>query len=81
MKYYILIIAGVNTVINIIFEWIFMRLINNCYENRQIQQYKKEIENEKMLRESNKDETEIKDVEIYKYQRVYYHDRRKRMNQ
>jgi hypothetical protein len=81
MKYYILIMAGVNTVINIVFEWVIMRLINYCYENRQIQQYRKEIENEKMLRESNKDETEIKDVEIYKYQRVYYYDRRKRMNQ
>ena len=80
MKYYILIIAGVNTVINIIFEWIFMRLINNCYENRQIRQYKQEIENEKMLREGNRDETEIKDVQIYKYQRVYYYDRRMRMN-
>ena len=80
MKYYILIIAGVNTVINIIFEWIFMRLINNCYENRQIRQYKQEIENEKMLREGNRDKTEIKDVQIYKYQRVYYYDRRMRMN-
>ena len=45
----------------------------------QIKKYKKEIENEKMLKESNKDEEEIKDVEIYKYQRVYYYDRRKRM--
>ena len=57
-----------------------MRLINNCYENRQIRQYKQEIENEKMLRERNRDETEIKDVQIYKYQRVYYYDRRMRMN-
>ena len=79
MKYYILIMAGVNTVVNIVFEWVIMRLINNCYENMQIKKYKKEIENEKMLKESNKDEEEIKDVEIYKYQRVYYYDRRKRM--
>ena len=79
MKYYILIIAAVNTVINIVFEWVFMRLINNCYEAREIKQFKKEIENEKMLRESNKDDTEVKDVPIYKHQRVYYYDRRKRM--
>ena len=81
MKYYILIIVAVNTVVNIIFEWVFMSLINYCYERREIQQFRKEIENEKMLRESNKEVTEIKDVEIYKYQRVYYYDRRKRMKQ
>ena len=80
MKYYILIIAGVNTVVNIIFEWVFMRLINYCYENRQIKSYKKEIEAAKMLKQNNPDNTEIKDVKIYKYQRVYYYDRRKRMN-
>ena len=81
MKYYILIIVVVNSVVNIVFEWVFMSLINYCYERREIQRFRKEIENEKMLRESNKDETEIKDVKIYKYQRVYYYDRRKRMKQ
>ena len=80
MKYYILIIAGVNTVVNIIFEWVFMRLINYCYENRQIRNFKKEIANEKMLKQNSQDNAEIKDVKIYKYQRVYYYDRRKRMN-
>ena len=79
IKYYILLIAGINTVVNIVFEWVIMRLINNCYENIQIKKYKKEIENEKRLKESNKNEEEIKDVKIYKYQRVYYYDRRKRM--
>ena len=47
MKYYILIIVAVNTVVNIIFEWVFMSLINYCYERREIQQFRKEIENEK----------------------------------
>ena len=79
MKYYILIMAGVNTVINIIFEWIFMRLINNCYENRQIKNYKKEIDNELILKQNKVQSTDIKDVEIYKYQRVYYYDRRRNM--
>ena len=81
MKYYILIMAGVNHVVNILFEWVAMRLINYCYENRQIERFKREIENEKMLKQNSKvDGTEIKDVPIYKYQRVYYYDRRKRMN-
>ena len=77
MKYYILIMAGVNTVVNILFEWVAMRLINYCYENRQIKKFKKEIEEEKKLREQNVNEKEIKDVPIYKHQRVYYYDRRK----
>ena len=80
MKYYILIIAGVNTVVNIVFEWVFMRLINYCYENRQIRNFKKEIANEKMLKQNSPDNAEIKDVNIYKHQRVYFYDRRKRMN-
>ena len=79
MKYYILIMAGVNTVVNIIFEWIFMRLINNCYENRQIKNYKKEIDNELILKQNKVQSTDIKDVQIYKYQRVYYYDRRRNM--
>ena len=80
MKYYILIMAGVNHVVNIVFEWVAMKLINYCYENRQIEGFKREIENEKMLRQNSKiDGTEIQDVPIYKYQRVYYYDRRKKM--
>ena len=69
-----------NTVVNIVFEWVFMRLINYCYENRQIRNFKKEIANEKMLKQNSPDKTEIKDVKIYKHQRVYFYDRRKRMN-
>ena len=80
MKYYILIMAGVNTVVNIIFEWFIMRLINYCYENMQIKKFKKEIELEKAMKQKNADDPEIKDVQIYKYQRVYYYERRKQLN-
>ena len=79
MKYYILIMAGVNTVVNIVFEWVFMRLINNCYESKQIRNYKKEINNEIILKHNKVDNSNVKDVQIYKYQRVYYYDRRKQM--
>ena len=79
MKYYILIMAGVNTVVNIIFEWFIMRLINYCYENMQIKKFKKEIESEKAMKQKNADDPEIKDVQIYKYQRVYYYERRKQL--
>ena len=76
IKYYILIIAGVNTIVNIVFEWVIMRFINYCYESIEIKKFKKEIEHEKMMKEKNADEKEVKDVKIYKYQRVYYYDRR-----
>ena len=79
MKYWILLIAGINTIVNIIFEWVFMKLINNCYERSLIRQYKKEIEDYKLRRQNPNSNEEIKDVEIYKYQRVYYYDRRKAM--
>ena len=77
IKYYLLLIAGINTIINIFIEWVIMRSINYCYEIRQIQRYKREIENYKLLKQDpNINPEDIKDVEIYKYQRVYYYDRR-----
>ena len=78
MKYYVLITAGINTVVNIIFEWFVMRLINYCYEERDIKRYKEQIEKEKIMKQNKQYNSEVKDVEIYKYQRVYYYDRRKR---
>ena len=80
MKYYILIIAALNTILNIIFERVIMRFINRCYEERQIRIYKKEIEKAKMLTEGDKENRKIKDVKIFKYQRVYYYNRRKKLN-
>ena len=80
MKYYILIIAALNTILNIIFERVIMRFINRCYEERQIRIYKKEIEKAKMLTEGDKEDRKIKDVKIFKYQRVYYYNRRKKLN-
>ena len=80
MKYYILIIAALNTILNIIFERVIMRFINRCYEERQIRIYKKEIEKAKMLTEGDKEDRKIKDVKIFKYQRVYYYNRRKKLH-
>ena len=80
MKYYILIIAALNTILNIIFERVIMRFINRCYEERQIRIYNQEIEKAKMLTEGDKEERKIKDVKIFKYQRVYYYNRRKKLN-
>ena len=47
MKYYIIIIAIVNTIISIFFEWVIMSFIKKYYEKRIINNYKKEIEQEK----------------------------------
>ena len=79
MKYYILLIAGINTIVNIVFEWVIMKLINNCYEISLIRRYKREIEEYKLKKQNPIPNEEIKDVEIYKYQRVYYYDRRQAM--
>ena len=84
MKYYILLIVGINMVVNIFIEWVVMRLINNCYENRLIQKYKEEVEQEKIIEAQNKNinnqkEINDKEVKIFKYQRIYYYDRRRKM--
>ena len=83
MKYYILLIAGINLVINIFIEWVIMKFINNCYENKLIRDYKKEVENEKLIEAQNnnsndKGKINEKEVQIFKYQRIYFYDRRKR---
>ena len=79
IKYYVLLIAGINTIVNIVFEWVIMKLINNCYELALIRQYRREIEEYNRKKQNKLPPQEIKDVEIYKYQRVYFYDRRKGM--
>ena len=54
-----------------------MKLIRYCYEESLIRKYKKEIVEEK-VNQRNPDFNN-KEVSIYKYQRVYYYDRRKQM--
>ena len=83
MKYYVLLIVGINMFVNIFVEWVIMRLINNCYENKLIKDYKKEVEEEKLIEAQYKSKNEgnkfnEKEVQIYKYQRIYYYERRKR---
>ena len=83
MKYYVLLIIGINMFVNIFVEWVIMRLINNCYENKLIKDYKKEVEEEKLIEAQYKSKNEgnkfnEKEVQIYKYQRIYYYERRKR---
>ena len=79
MKYWILLIAGINTIINIVFEWVVMKLVNHCYELSLIRSYKREIEEHNLLKKNRLPNQEIKDYKIYKYQRVYYHERRQAM--
>ena len=53
-----------------------MKLINRCYELREIRNYKKEIEEYELQKTNPQTNGEIKEVEMYKYHRVYYYDRR-----
>ena len=84
MKYYLLLIIGINMIVNIFIEWFVMKYVNIYYENRLIKNYKREIEEEKIVEAKNKAENKEtepnnKEVKIFKYQRIYYHDRRKKI--
>jgi cation-transporting ATPase 13A3/4/5 len=83
MKYYILLIVGINMIVNIFFEWVVMKFVNNYYGKKLIRDYKKEVEEEKITEAKNKAENKEsepnnKEVEIFKYQRIYYYNRRKK---
>ena len=83
MKYYILLIIGVNIIINIFFEWFVMKFVNNYYRNKLIKDYKREVEKEKYINAKNKSdnrdsEPNKKEVQIFKYQRIFYYERRKK---
>ena len=76
MKYYLFLIIGINMIINIFIEWFVMKYVNICYENKLIKNYKKEIEEEKIIDAKNKAENKEsepnnKEVQIFKYQRIY----------
>ena len=83
MKYYILLIIGVNIIINIFFEWFVMKFVNNYYRNKLIKDYKREVEKEKYINAKNKSDNRDsepikKEVQIFKYQRIFYYERRKK---
>ena len=82
MKYFILLIAGINMIVNIFFEWFVMKFVNYLYAKKVIKDYKKEVEEEKLLEaqykvENKEYEPNNKEVQIFKYQRIYFYDRRK----
>ena len=70
IKYLIILIIALNCIVSIVFEWIFIRILSNWWERRKIKKYIEEIEQKK-----NDNELE-EDIGIYKYQRVYYYNRR-----
>ena len=80
MKYFIFIIAIVNTIVSIAFEWIIMKFVNRYYERNQINKFKENIEEEKLSRQNSGQSKKNKEVEIYKYHRVYYYNRREKEN-
>ena len=83
IKYYILLIIGINMIVNIFFEWFVMKFVNRLYAKKVIRDYKREVENEKLIEAQQKAENKEfepnnQEVEIFKYQRIYFYDRRKR---
>ena len=85
MKYYVLLIIGVNMIVNIFIEWFVMKFVRTCNENKLIKDYKREVEEEKIYAAQNNndsdnvDEMSKKEVPIFKHQRIYYYDRRKKI--
>ena len=83
IKYYVLLIIGINMIVNIFFEWFVMKFVNRLYAKKVIRDYKREVENEKLIEAQQKAENKEfepnnQEVEIFKYQRIYFYDRRKR---
>ena len=81
MKYYLLLIVGVNMIVNIFVEWFIMKFVRICYENRVIENYRKDIEEERLVEAQNNyngNAFNEKEAHIYKYQRIYYYERRKK---
>jgi hypothetical protein len=81
MKYYLLLIVGVNMIVNIFVEWFIMKFVRICYENRVIENYRKDIEEERLIEAQNNyngNAFNEKEAQIYKYQRIYYYERRKK---
>ena len=70
IKYILILIIVLNCIISIAFEWICIRILANWWERRNIRKYKEEIE------EKKNDDLLEDEIEIFKYQRVYYHNRR-----
>ena len=70
-------------IVNIFFEWFVMKFVNRLYAKKVIRDYKREVENEKLIEAQQKAENKEfepnnQEVEIFKYQRIYFYDRRKR---
>ena len=73
IKYFVFLIVLINTFCSIFFEWVIMRFIRKCYENKIIENHRKEIFKNKNEQKNN---DKIKDVKIYKYNKVYWYDKR-----
>ena len=53
-----------------------MKFVRKIYENRKIKNYKIKIDREKNMKENKEKRKEIDEVNLYKYNRVYFYDRR-----
>ena len=76
IKYYLLLIIGINTIVTIAFEWYAIKLINYVYDNSKIKSYKKQINYEKIIKQNKNESIKAKEVKLHKYQKIYYYDRR-----
>ena len=78
IKYYLLLIIGINTIVTIAFEWYAIKLLSYFYDNNKIKSYKKQINYEKEIKQNKNESIKAKEVKLHKYQKIYYYDRRNR---
>ena len=49
IKYFLILIIALNSIISIVFEWVFIRMLANWWERRNTRKYMEEIEAKKMM--------------------------------
>ena len=81
IKYFLLLIIAINTIITVAFEWYAIKLINYFYDNSKIKSYKAQIIYEKKIKQSKNQTIKEKEVKLHKYQKIYYYDRRNAQKQ
>ena len=69
-KYWLFLVICVNGVVCVLFEWVVMARVKNCWDEYVVKKYRQRIQ------EARTKEQEGEDLVVYEVQRVFYWDRR-----
>ena len=79
INYYLVIISIINAIVNILFEWFFVEIANDCWWEKQYNMYKKSVEKEKIAIKDNYIFNLKEEIPISNYIKLYYSERRKKL--